>query len=124
MSEPFRIDAHMAPDGRLIIRIAGRLNMDDSAALRSVLDRVVEEKIPVIYIEGMSMSDISSQAIALLVGTRMKMDGYGGRIMLIGLNSRIVQILHMAGVERYLPIYDSLDDAMKAVMTSIENIRE
>jgi anti-anti-sigma factor len=118
MSGPFRIDSHMAPDGHLIIRIAGRLTMGDTAALRSVMDRVVEEKIPVIYVEGMEMSDISSQAIGLLVGTRMKMDGFGGKILLVGLSSRIVQILKMAGVESSLPMHNTLEEAIEAASLS------
>ncbi len=116
MPESFRIESLVGDHGHLIVRISGILHMTNAGALRVVLDRIVDEKIPVVILLGADLLEISSSAIGFLVGARMKMDQYGGKIFLVGFKDRITQILNMTGVDVYLPVYSSEE----AVLANLE----
>jgi len=100
----------------LIAAFSGELDHHFAEYARSKIERELFKATTrdVIFdLTGLSFMD--SSGIGVLVGRYANISKLGGKAAIICRNSRIRKILEISGVLKLMPVYDELDDAMRAL---------
>ncbi len=87
--------------------------MYSSPALRKELMGHVREKAPLLCIDFRDVSYIDSSGIATLVEGLRGMMAHGGKLKLLRIPERIVEIFSFSKLDKVFDICGSLDDAFK-----------
>ncbi len=115
MNQTLRIESTQTPEGDLTLSLCGNISMDDAYYLRDILDNILLDHVMLLYIEGSHLSRITSPVLGVLVAARMKMDEYGGRLVLVGFNEQIQQVMAMTGVDAVLPLFPTMEQARQVM---------
>ena len=108
------IESDTATGGHVVLRLKGRFSVEDSIALRDILDQYIAEGRKAIFMDCTELSQINSAAIGVLVGAKMKMNRYAGMVLLFGLNNLIQEVMKLTGVDLILPSYQNLEEAIQS----------
>jgi anti-sigma B factor antagonist len=96
--------------GITVIAIAGDIDMQSSPQLRKELMALVENKITPIHADFTEVSYIDSSGIATFVEGLKGMLAYGGKLRLVGIPERIMEIFHFAKLDKVFEIKESGND--------------
>ena len=99
--------------GIKVFGLSGDIDMYSSPALRKELLLHVREKAPMLCIDFREVSYIDSSGIATLVEGLRGMMAHGGKLKLLGIPDRIVEIFSFSKLDKVFDICGSLDDAFK-----------
>ena len=100
--------------GVKIIEPTGDIDMYSSPALRKELMSFVNKKIPVLFIDFKGVSYIDSSGIATFVESLKGMKSYGGRLKLLGIPPKIVEIFSFSKLDKVFDICGSIEDALNS----------
>jgi anti-sigma B factor antagonist len=99
--------------GVKVFGLSGDIDMYSSPALRKELMGHVREKAPLLCIDFRDVSYIDSSGIATLVEGLRGMMAHGGKLKLLAIPERIVEIFSFSKLDKVFDICVSLDDAFK-----------
>ena len=83
----------------LIVRLSGELDHSAADRIRGELDRLIDETGPkrlILDLKGLEFMD--SSGIGLIIGRYKRMKRRGGRVGVLGQDSRIDRIFRMSGL--------------------------
>ncbi len=96
-----------------VITIVGSVDSADSHALMEFLSELIDAGHIRLVIDLTPMDFIASMGLGVLVRTYTRLREAGGFLRLTGLQPLILQIIKITALDRLLPIYDSLDQALE-----------
>ncbi len=99
--------------GVKVFGLSGDIDMYSSPALRKELMGHVRDKAPMLLIDFKEVSYIDSSGIATLVEGLRAMMSHGGKLKLLSIPDRIVEIFSFSKLDKVFDICGSLDDAFK-----------
>jgi anti-sigma B factor antagonist len=88
--------------------------MYSSPALRKELIVLIEKKVPLLLVDFKGVSYIDSSGIATLVEGLKGMMSHGGKLKLLGIPERVIEIFNFSKLDKVFDICGSLDDAFKS----------
>ncbi len=92
-------------DGLLIVRLYGEIDHHNAMSLRRELDDMIMRDRPRRLLVDLSIVDfMDSSGLGLLMGRLRLMREIGGTMVLLRPNARIMKILRLAGMERFMEI--------------------
>ncbi len=97
----------------LLISIAGEIDHHSSLELRRGAERALEEmggRNLIFCFREVSFMD--SSGIGVMIGRYKQIQAMGGRIAIACANERVAEILRLSGLNRLLPSFPSLADAI------------
>ncbi len=100
--------------GLHVFSLCGEIDMHSSPALRKQLMSLVGRKVPVLLVNFAGVSYIDSSGIATFVEGLKGMMSYGGRLKLIGIPVKIVEVFTFSRLDKVFEIYRDLDDAVNS----------
>ena len=89
------------------------------AALDSFLEQIVhrlEARNPLVVLDLSPVNYVDSAAIGFLMDLYRRASSNDGRIVLCGLMERVERMLRMTGAHEFIPIHDSAEEAVKALI--------
>jgi anti-sigma B factor antagonist len=115
-TEPLTVDQFPGETaGHHVICPKGPVTLDNLAALRVALEFDTGNTT---LLDLTSVPYIDSAGLGLLMGAYVSRRKTGRTLVLTGVNQRVLNLLHITGVERLLLIFPNLDRAIQALSTS------
>lgn len=99
-------------EGNLIVAPDGRIDSLTSSTFDRHLSSVIDRGDANLIIDLTNLEYISSTGLSAFLSAAKKIKVAGGRMALVGLNSRIRLVFEMSGFLRLFPIYPTVDAAL------------
>ncbi|GAA3227501.1 STAS domain-containing protein [Dactylosporangium siamense] len=101
-------------DGAVIVTVRGKVLYDTLTPLSEAVSRLADRPATrvVLDLSGVSMCD--SSGLNLFVRTRSELTSSGGWLRLAGTRPLVDNVLHITNLDRILPRYDTVEDALSA----------
>ncbi|KJR41698.1 anti-sigma-factor antagonist [Candidatus Magnetoovum chiemensis] len=97
-----------------VIEVEGEIDMYTSPKLRKELMAQIRRKTTPLIVDLSRVTYIDSSGIATFVEGLKDMLSYGGKLKLVSLAERILEIFNFARLDKVFEIYPSLDDAINS----------
>lgn len=100
--------------GIKVIAPVGDIDMYSSPKLRKELMNLVDEKVPLLFVDFKGVSYIDSSGIATFVEGLKGMMIYGGKLKFLDIPQKIIEIFTFSKLDKVFDIYGSIDDAVNS----------
>jgi anti-anti-sigma factor len=101
-----------ARDGNVIVRLAGELDLYNAEDVRAALAQVIETTPRRIVVDLAAVEFVDSTALGVLIEARARLGADALLLAAPRLETR--RTLQVSGLDRHLPVHDSVDDALTA----------
>ena len=98
--------------GAVVVRLGGELDLYNADAVRDALAGAIEGGAGRIVIDMSEVEFVDSTALGVLIEARSKL-GHDG-ILLAAPQTETRRTLEVSGLDRHLPVHDSVDGALAA----------
>jgi len=95
-----------------IVRLDGEGHLDAGADLRHALRRVAQNRPPIVIIDLAGLSFAGSVVMGALMEMRSMCQTHGGAVKLAAASGHVAEALGHARLDRALPIYTCVQDAL------------
>ena len=99
-------------DGAVIVRLAGELDLYNSEEVRTALAQAIDASPRRIVVDMAAVEFIDSTALGVLIEARARIGQDALRLAAPQLETR--RTLQVSGLDRHLPVHDSVDEALTA----------
>jgi anti-sigma B factor antagonist len=96
-----------------ICYIDGEIDINTSPQIKKLFDKILSEKKPKIIINFSKVSYVDSSGLATLVEFLKNTKGYGGKLKLSDLSSKIKSLFEITKLDKLFDIIVSEDEAIK-----------
>jgi stage II sporulation protein AA (anti-sigma F factor antagonist) len=98
----------------LIVKFDGELDHHEATEIREKIDKEISMNIiKNLIMDFENLSFMDSSGIGVIIGRYKLIQTLEGETCLINLNPRISRIVEISGLKKIIPIYNSLDEALK-----------
>ncbi len=98
----------------VIVDLTGEVDFYNSSKVRERFINLVKQKRKAILINLGEVTYIDSSGLATLIELMQKLNGYGGKLKLIGLNQSVRNIFEVSKLTEIFSIYQEEQEALKA----------
>lgn len=99
-------------DGNVIVRLAGELDLYNAEEVRTALAQVIDTTPRRIVVDMAAVEFIDSTALGVLIEARARLGEHALLLAAPQLETR--RTLQVSGLDRHLPVHDSVDEALTA----------
>lgn len=99
-------------NGALVLHLAGEIDLYNANELRDALLQALDSKPTRVVVDLTDVHFVDSTALGVLVEARSTLGGIG--LLLAGPRHETRRTLQVSGLDRHLPVHDSVDDALHA----------
>ena len=99
-------------DGAVILRLGGELDLYNAEEVRSALIDAIDAGIARIVVDMSEVEFVDSTALGVLIEARSKIGRDG--LILAAPQAATRRTLAVSGLDRHLPVHDSVDSALAA----------
>ena len=110
--------SHAVVDGQSVVSVRGEIDLDSAPDLRSKLLHVLGNGNGGLVLDLHEVTFADSTALGVLVGTERRAHALGGRVRIAAATVRFRQLLEMTGLDVIFPSYDTVEDALAAVVVA------
>ncbi len=97
-----------------IYRLIGRLDTNTSRRLEQKLFQAISEGAKNMVVDFKDIDYISSAGLRVILKANHALQREDGRIMLCSMQDYVRQIFEITGIDSFVPIVATMDDALKA----------
>lgn len=101
-------------DAHADIVVRGEIDMGTTSYFRNMLIETALHAHDII-VDMSRVPFCDSAGIGVMVATWKQMRGDGGALLLVGCYPQLRKMVHVMGLDQFLPCYDSRDDALAAL---------
>ena len=101
-----------ARDGAVIVRLAGELDLYNAEDVRTALAKAIETMPRRIVVDMAAVEFVDSTALGVLIEARSRLGQDALLLAAPQLETR--RTLQVSGLDRHLPVHESVDDALSA----------
>jgi anti-sigma B factor antagonist len=94
----------------VVIRLGGELDLYNSGEIRQTLMSAIDSGAERIVVDMSEVEFVDSTALGVLIEARSKI-GHG-RLLLAAPQAETRRTLQVSGLDRHLPVHDSVDEAL------------
>jgi anti-anti-sigma factor len=114
---PFEVQREELEDGIRAFTVRGELDMNTAPELEASLEQVIADEDALVVLDLTECEFIDSTGIALIVRSWQRLDsggdaGSGGRMVICSVNSQVLRLLKITGVESSIPVCEGRDAAL------------
>ena len=101
--------------GHPLITVQGRVSLDNSPLLRKMLRPLLKKKAAVLLVDLSKVEHIDSSGVATMIECLQDIGGYGGRLLLVGVNGDVANAFSLAQVHDVFETFDAVADAVASL---------
>ena len=110
--EPLRVELQRG-SAYVLVRLVGSATMDCIENLRTQLSSVLAENPPELILDLSQLQFLNSSGLGALVDTHLQYRRQTGTLKLLNPSPPISHLLKLTNLDRLLPVYDSLEAALR-----------
>lgn len=95
-------------DGKLVVRLVGKLDTVTSPDLQEKLMALVADDVKTIYLDFTNLSYVSSAGLRVLLMTQKRVKPLGGEVLLIAVNTSIKEVFRISGFNSLFNFLEAL----------------
>ena len=97
-----------------VVGITGEIDLETATKLRTVLEQLVAADRVDLVLDLAGLEFVDSTGLGILVGCLKAVRQRDGWIRIAAVNERILRLLTITGLERILPVHDTVEQALAA----------
>ena len=95
-----------------VVPLKGEIDLHVSPAVTATLNEVIDKKPERLVVDLSEVSYIDSAGLAALIQSMQKVEGYGGKFMLSGLQETVRSIFEISRLDQVFQIFPDADSAL------------
>jgi anti-sigma B factor antagonist len=95
-----------------VVPLKGEIDLHVSPAVTASLNDVIDKKPERLVVDLAEVSYIDSAGLAALIQAMQKMEGYGGKFMLAGLQETVRSVFEISRLDQVFQIFPDADTAL------------
>ena len=99
----------------VVLEIAGKVTIGYDAQMRDAIQDACDAGAKNVLLNMQRVSKLDSSGIGELAAAHMSMSNRGGRLLVVGLSTRLATVLQITNLLGVLEIYDNVDEALEAL---------
>jgi anti-anti-sigma factor len=100
--------------GIIILRCEGRLDATTAPRLEDEINVLLDQERIKVMIDFSRIDYLSSAGMRLLLSMTKRLKAKKGKLSIFAIHEEVREIIHMAGFEKVLAIYNSQEEAIEA----------
>ncbi len=105
-------------EGVSAVGLTGELNIHTAPDLRRLLMKYVKKGEQNLMLDLTGLKFMDTSGLATLIEAQLKVEKYGGRLVLFGLDAQIREVFDVTRVSKLFRIYATEEEALEAVQQS------
>jgi anti-sigma B factor antagonist len=106
-------------DGTRLVKLEGKLDMHGVAEVEKKLASHTEGKDVTLLLDLSQVEYIASIGIRLLLTTAKTLKKHNGRMVVLGANSLVEEVLNLSGLSQIIPIHAGLESALASLASPV-----
>lgn len=107
-------ESYTATPTALIVRLEGELDQHSAVSLRAALDRKICEGCNYLIFDLSLLDFMDSSGIGVLLGRYRNLTALGGKTAIAAPKPLVLRILRLSAIDRIIPVYPTLAEALSA----------
>jgi anti-sigma B factor antagonist len=103
------------PDASNVLPLEGEIDLHIAPRVAALLDAIIGQKPERVVVDLSGVSYIDSSGLAVLIEGMQKVETYGGKFLLAGLQDNVRPIFEIARLDQVFMIFPHVDAALAAV---------
>ena len=99
-------------DSSNVLPLKGEIDLHVSPSVTASLNSMIEKKPQRLVVDLSDVSYIDSAGLAALIGAMQKVEGYGGKFLLAGLQETVRSIFEISRLDQVFQIFPDADAAL------------
>lgn len=95
-----------------VLPLKGEIDLHVSPSVTSSLNSMIEKKPQRLVVDLSGVTYIDSAGLAALIGAMQKVEGYGGKFLLAGLQETVRSIFEISRLDQVFQIFPDADAAL------------
>jgi anti-sigma B factor antagonist len=95
-----------------VVPLKGEIDLHVSPTVTASLNEVIDKKPDRLVVDLADVSYIDSAGLAALIQAMQKVEGYGGKLMLAGLQETVRSIFELSRLDQVFQIFPDVDAAL------------
>ena len=95
-----------------VVPLKGEIDLHVSPTVTATINEVIDKKPDRLVVDLSDVSFIDSAGLAALIQAMQKMEGYGGKFMLAGLQETVRSIFEISRLDQVFQIFPDADAAL------------
>ena len=95
-----------------VLRLKGEIDLHVSPSVTASLNSIIEKKPQRLVVDLSDVTYIDSAGLAALIGAMQKVEGYGGKFVLAGLQETVRSIFEISRLDQVFQIFPDADAAL------------
>ena len=113
VERPLQIDIQREP-GLAVVKVSGSATMDVSERLGDCLVKTAQDPIRMMVIDMAGLDFLCSESLGAIVSAYLKCVHRGGCVRLAGPTESIREILDLTKLNKLIPVFPSVEEAIQA----------
>ena len=97
-----------------VLPLKGEIDLHVSPSVTASLNSMIEKKPQRLVVDLSDVTYIDSAGLAALIGAMQKVEGYGGKFLLAGLQETVRSIFEISRLDQVFQIFPDADAALAA----------
>src|SRR5215467_5444416 len=97
-----------------VLPLKGEIDLHVSPSITASLNRMIEKKPKRLVVDLSDVTYIDSAGLAALIQAMQKVEGYGGKFLLAGLQETVRSIFEISRLDQVFQIFPNADAALAA----------
>ena len=98
-----------------LLELQGEIDLNEKPNVTARLDPLIEKKSPAIVVDLSQVSYVDSSGIAIFIDALQRIQSYGGKFALVGLQSNVAMVFQIARLDKVFLIFGDRESAVNAV---------
>lgn len=99
--------------GGAVVHVSGAACMSEAERLRTTLEELADQRLPVIVLELSKMEFICSLGLGAIISAHLRSRHHRGQIRLVNPTQPVRELLETTRLTKLFSIYESIQDALK-----------
>ena|SRR5215471_3601611 len=97
-----------------VLPLKGEIDLHVAPSVMALINQVIEEKPERLVVDLSSVTYVDSAGVAALIGAMQRVEGYGGKFLLAGLQETVRSIFEISRLDQVFQIFPDADAALAA----------
>ncbi|MFE0490035.1 STAS domain-containing protein [Streptomyces griseoaurantiacus] len=119
MTDALDPSIRLTGDRTAVVAVVGDVDLHTASALRTRAQAVVDQGAPHLVLDMEQVDFVDSTGLTTLIVLLQAAQAAGGSLRVARIPERLVRMVTITGVSQLIPMYDTVDEALAALITEV-----
>ncbi|MFC9808588.1 STAS domain-containing protein [Streptomyces griseoaurantiacus] len=119
MTDALDPSIRLTGDRTAVVAVVGDVDLHTASALRTRAQAVLDQGAPHLVLDMEQVDFVDSTGLTTLIVLLQAAQAAGGSLRVARIPERLVRMVTITGVSQLIPMYDTVDEALAALITEV-----